>query len=103
MHIYNIKKFQTKIRTYIFRSYARTKSFDKKSTCPLTCAKKTKFKAKNKAFYGTRFLTSTMGFGETLRTHIDCVDAPAKFFVGIIWQSEICFFGGMSICTREPN
>jgi hypothetical protein len=42
-------------------------------------------------------------FRKTVRTHMAYPDVHAVFFVGIFWQLEICYFGGGSICSREPD
>jgi hypothetical protein len=53
------KKLEKKVCTYIFTCYALTKSFRKKSTCHLTCLKKTKLRAENNAFRKISFLFFT--------------------------------------------
>jgi hypothetical protein len=55
----NFKKLKRKIRTYIFTCYTLTKLFHKNPTCRVTCVKKTKFNAENKAFQEINFLFFT--------------------------------------------
>jgi hypothetical protein len=99
------KKF---IYMYIFTCYVRTKYFlHENQQVVWVVSKRQNLVLKIRIFMRHIFLHRPQiisVFRETTRTHIDCQDIHAKYFVGIFWQIEIfIFLGEGSICPRETN